>query len=78
MKRPCSQTTQRRQMDVARRSIDTRSLSRPCAERCATTAPRLQGPKDSTGEDQVRSGVNARSWRTERLVPLRCGRLRTA
>ena len=51
--------------------LTTRSLSRPSAVRCATTAPRLQGPKDSTGEDQVRSGVNSRSCRTERLVSLR-------
>ena len=48
--------------------LTTHSLSRPSTERGATTAPRLQGPKDSTGEDQVRSGVNARSWRTEGFV----------
>ena len=53
-------------------------LSRPSAERSATSAPRLQGPKDSTGEDQVRSDVNARLWRNERLVSLRCAQLRTA
>ena len=58
-------------MDVARRLLTTRSLSRPSTERCATTAPRLQGPQDSTGEAQVRTGVNVRSWGTERLVSLR-------
>ena len=51
--------------------MKTRSLSSPSTARGATTAPRLQGPKDSTGEDQVRSGVNARLWRNERLVSLR-------
>ena len=51
--------------------LTTHSLSRPSTERGATTAPRLQGPKDSTGEDQVRSGVNARSLGIGRLVSLR-------
>ena len=36
----------------------------------------LQGPKDSTGEDQVRAGVNTRSRGTEWLVSLRDARLR--
>ena len=42
--------------------LTTRSLSRPSAVRCASTAPRLQGPKDSTGEVQVRLGVKACTW----------------
>ena len=58
--------------------LTTHSLSRPSTERGATTAPRLQGPKDSTGEDQVRLGVNGSSWRTERLVSLCDAQLRTA
>ena len=57
---------------MLRAGLSTRAgCLRPSVARCATTAPRLQGPQDSTGEAQVRTGVNVRSWGTERLVSLR-------